>query len=107
MPITIILDNAKYTKYDIVTELDSLLKINLIYLSSYSLNLNLIERLWKFIKNKALNGRYYSTLEPYIESIPKEYKSELDSLLTLKFQELSGNISTKQKVVSIKIIQKM
>ena len=59
VPITIILDNAKYQKCNIVTELASLLKINLIYLRSYSPNLNLIERLWRFIKNKVLNGRYY------------------------------------------------
>ena len=79
MPITIILDNAKYQKCDIVTELDSLLKINLIYLPSYSPNLNLIERLWMFIKNKELNGRYYSTYDQFekaiitcIDSIPKE-----------------------------------
>ena len=69
MPITIILDNAKYQKCDIVTELALLLKINLIYLPSYSPNLNLIERLWKFIKNKVLNGRCYLTYDQFEKAI--------------------------------------
>ena len=77
VPITIILDNAKYQKCDIVTELASLLKINLIYLPSYSPNLNLIERLWMFIKNKGLNGRYYCIITLI--------KSKLNIGLSLKF----------------------
>ena len=65
VPITFILDNAKYQKCDIVTELASLLKINLIYLP----NLNLIKLLWKFVKNKALNGRYYSIYDQFEKAI--------------------------------------
>ena len=69
VPITIILDNAKYQKCDIVTELALLLKINLIYLPSYLPNLNLIERLLSFIKNKALKGKYYSTYDQFEKAI--------------------------------------
>ncbi|HIE02718.1 MAG TPA: hypothetical protein EYP59_20950 [Thiotrichaceae bacterium] len=48
IPITLILDNARYQKCRLVFELANALNIDLLYLPSYSPNLNLIERLWKF-----------------------------------------------------------
>ena len=96
-PITLILDNARYQKCVIVTALAQQLNIELLYLPSYSPNLNLIERLWKFVKKKCLNGRYYATFAEFtvaitncLESLP-EYEDELKTLLNLKFQDLSGN----------------
>ena len=50
--IHIVLDNAKYQKCEIVTSLAKELKIELVYLPTYSPNLNLIERLWKFTKSR-------------------------------------------------------
>jgi transposase len=52
MPITLVLDNARYQKCNIVTALALQLNIELLYLPTYSPNLNLIERLWKFVKKK-------------------------------------------------------
>ena len=48
IPITLVLDNARYQKCKLVQELADSLGIELLYLPSYSPNLNLIERLWKF-----------------------------------------------------------
>jgi transposase len=48
--ITLILDNAKYQKCCIVTVLAQELNIDLLYLPPYSPNLNLIERLWRYVK---------------------------------------------------------
>ena len=48
IPITLILDNARYQKCKLVQELADSLGIELLYLPSYSPNLNLIERLWKY-----------------------------------------------------------
>jgi len=45
-PITLVLDNARYQRNAIVQELAKQLGITLLYLPSYSPNLNLIERLW-------------------------------------------------------------
>jgi len=59
--ITIILYNAAYQRCYLVREYAILLDINLVFLPSYSPNLNLIERLWKFVKKQSLNN-YYSTL---------------------------------------------
>ena len=105
IPITLILDNARYQKCIIVANLAQELNIELLYLPSYSPNLNLIERLWKFVKKKCLNGRYYATFTEFaaaitncLESLP-EYEDEIKTLLNLKFQDLSGN-HFEQKVVN-------
>lgn len=50
--IHVILDNAKYQKCKIVTLLAKHLNIKLVYLPAYSPNLNLIERLWKYVKSE-------------------------------------------------------
>ncbi len=93
-PITLILDNAKYQKCTLVQELAESLHIELLYLPSYSPNLNLIERLWKFVKKKCLYSKYYENFSKFkqaiIDCISQESlnskKAELESLLTLKFQ---------------------
>jgi transposase len=70
------------------------LRIELLFLPSYSPNLNLIERLWKWIKKDCLNCKYYSKFSEFVEAINgalkkienKENKKELDTQLSLKFQ---------------------
>ena len=93
IPITLVLDNARYQKCALVMELAATLNIELLFLPAYSPNLNLIERLWKFVKKKCLYSKYYSDFELFKEAINDclaqthtTYKKELDSLLTLKFQ---------------------
>jgi transposase len=44
------------------------LGINLVFIPPYSPNLNLIERLWKFVKGK-LRSRYYNQFELFQEQI--------------------------------------
>jgi transposase len=76
-----------------VQELAESLGIELLYLPPYSANLNLIERLWKFVKKKCLYAKYYedftqfsSAIVECLEDANVKYKKELDSLLTLRFQ---------------------
>ena len=59
IPITLILDNARYQKCALVFELAQSLNIELLYLTTYFPNLNLIERLWKFVKKQCLYSVYY------------------------------------------------
>ena len=73
------------------------LGIQLIFLPPYSLNL--IERLWKFVKKKTLYGQFYQTAKEFHAAINKtinqiklmECKEELNTLLNLKFQTFSQN----------------
>lgn len=94
--ITIVLDNARYQRCRLVEELAKNLKIELLFLPSYSPNLNIIERVWKFIKKKALNSRYYATFPDFrtaileaVETCNSEWGSEMESLLALNFQTFS------------------
>lgn len=93
IPVTLILDNARYQKCRIVAELAALLDIELLYLPSYSPNLNLIERLWKFVKKECLYSVYYKDFTVFkgaitgcLSQTQTKHKAALDSLLTLRFQ---------------------
>jgi len=61
-PIKLILDNAKYQRCGLVMEYARNLGVELIFLPTYSPNLNLIERLWKFVKSEVLNAAYQMNL---------------------------------------------
>jgi transposase len=93
-PISLILDNAKYQKCELVTKTAYLLGIELLYLPSYSPNLNIIERLWKWLKKDCLYCRYYEKFSFFKKAIDNslekidlnEVHDEIASLLNLKFQ---------------------
>jgi transposase len=92
-PITLVLDNARYQKTALVQELAQQLKIQLLYLPSYSPNLNLIERVWKFVKGQCLRAKYHATYEEFttaidscLQKLGTTYKKQMDSLLTHNFQ---------------------
>lgn len=95
--IYVICDNARYYRSNLVGKFLETSKIQLIFLPSYSPNLNLIERLWKFMKKKVLYNKYYEkfdtfkevTLE-FFENI-QQYNPELDSLLTGNFRLLNAD----------------
>ncbi len=93
LPITIVLDNARYQKCRLVMELAQQLGIELLFLPSYSPNLNLIERLWKLTKKECLNSKYYNNfalfsgaISTFLTTMGRTHKKQLDSLLMLKFQ---------------------
>lgn len=93
VPITLVLDNARYQRCALVQELACKLEIELLFLPAYSPNLNLIERFWKYVKKECLYSKYYDSFALFCSSIHRccetahlEQKSALDSLLTLRFQ---------------------
>jgi transposase len=96
--ITLILDNARYQTCYVVKSAANMLDIKLLYLPPYSPNLNLIERVWKFIRKKSLNCKYYETFDVFklaimdcIEKFSGEYRAELETLLTWTFQTFPSN----------------
>lgn len=97
--IYIICDNARYYRSRLVREFLNTSKIKLLFLPSYSPNLNLIERLWKFMKKKILYNQYYEKFDDFKEATLgffenlNPYKTELASLLTNNFQLLDSTAS--------------
>ena len=104
MPITLVLDNARYQKCNICDRVGfAAARYRLLYLPAYSPNLNLIERLWKFVKKEVLYSKYYANFSDFRNAITDclnqthtTHKKELESLLTLNFQK-----STKCEFVPI------
>jgi transposase len=92
-PITLVMDNARYQHCQLVQNLARELGIELLFLPSYSPNLNLIERLWKFVKKDALNSRHHTNYEDFharidqcLNELSTKHKAALSTLLTPKFQ---------------------
>lgn len=93
IPISLVLDNARYQRCKLVMETAAQLHIELCFLPAYSPNLNLIERLWKFVKKQCLYSTYYADFAPFKAAITlclsqthTTHKVALDTLLTLRFQ---------------------
>ena len=97
--INCVLDNAKYQKSTLIQDyIHYNQNFKLHYLPAYSPNLNLIERIWKFMHKHVTNNDYYQHFESFRYSIISflknvdQYKDELKSLLTFKFQKLNYKI---------------
>ena len=90
--IHIVLDNARYQKCKSVSKSAEDLHINLHYLPSYSPNLNVIERLWRFVKTELRRTAWIDyksfkeNIDLIIDSTAKENKSRMDSLIGEKVQ---------------------
>jgi transposase len=92
-PITLVLDNARYQRCALVQALARSLRIELLFLPSYSPNLNLIERLWKFVKKECLASRplpdyetFTQAIDDCLNSLRTKNKGLMKTLLTLNFQ---------------------
>ena len=93
IPVTIVLDNARYQKCRLVSEFAQIADIELLYLPSYSPHLNLIERLWRFVRKECLYSKYYADFASFKAAIDNclseadgKHKPKLEKLLSLKFQ---------------------
>ena len=92
-PITVVMDNARYQRCRLVLERAGQLGIELLFLPPYSPNLNLIERLWRFVRKECLYSTYYEHFEPFKQAITQclaetrgRHQTALNRLLTLEFQ---------------------
>jgi len=92
-PLSLVLDNARYQRCRLVLDVAAALEIELLFLPPYSPNLNLIERLWKFVKKECLATQYYPSFDTFKAAITTclahtqdTHKDKLATLLTLNFQ---------------------
>ena len=93
VPITLVMDNARYQRCALVQDTAKELGIERLFLPSYSPNLNWIERLWKFVKQEVLNSRHHQDFKKFQEAIdscladmPTKHHGKLATLLTHNFQ---------------------
>ena len=97
LPVSLVLDNARYQRCRAVEELAAQLGIELLFLPPYSPNLNLIERLWKFTKKECLASAYYENfarfkqaIHDFLQTVHQQHHAELNSLLTFNFQRFEN-----------------
>jgi len=95
--IVLILDNAPYNHSFSVSKIAKRLNTELEFLPAYCPNLNLIERLWKFLKKKTKTNNYcekfadfQNTILQFFENI-ETFRDELDSLLTTNFEIIQAS----------------
>ena len=92
--IVVILDNAPYHYSKEVREWVEGRRIRLVFLPTYSPQLNLIERVWKFFKKKVLYNKYYKDLKEFRSASIDffrnigQYDEELTSLLDGGFENI-------------------
>jgi len=88
----IILDNARYHYSKEVKEFLEGRKIKLVFLPSYSPNLNLIERIWKFFKKKVLYNRYHENIDAFRKECINffrnigDYHDEIERIMSGEFE---------------------
>ena len=63
--IYVISDQARYYKNKMLQEKLATSRIKQIFLPAYSPNLNLIERLWKFMRKKAIDTAFCKNFEEF------------------------------------------
>ena len=91
--ITLVMDNARYQRNRKVAEIAESVGIELLYLPTYSPNLNLIERVWRLVKGKCLRNRYHESftlfvgaIDEFPDSLNGKNRPLLKSLVTENFQ---------------------
>lgn len=90
--IALIADNARYYfNGDVVDYINKSKKLELIHLPPYCPNLNLIERVWKFMKRKVLHNKYYASFESFKAAIGDFFQQlpnyeDLEDLISEEFQ---------------------
>jgi transposase len=103
--IRVVLDNARYQHAIAVKSISRKLNIELTYLPPYSSYLNLIERVWKYMRCSKIKDKFQKGKEELVESLEEfskqckedyETRAGLKSILTLKFERLGKYIKLKK-----------
>lgn len=91
--ITLVMDNARYQRNTGVFDCAQRHGIELLFLPTYSPNLNLIERVWRLIKSRTLRNKYFPDfasfrggIDSFLDSLSASNRHLLKSLVTENFQ---------------------
>ena len=98
--VPVICDNARYYKNKALNAWLADKRLVQVFLPPYSPNLNLIERLWKFLRQKIINTAFYRTkgqfktaVLDFFDRLP-EFGPELASRMRLKFHVLDSHTNS-------------
>lgn len=104
--IYVLLDNAPYHHSKDLQAYAQVSRIRLIYLPTYSPNLNIIERLWRFMYKHVLYNRYFESIGEFrrellffFERLTEEFSASLRSLLALNFVVASSKEKRGQVLI--------
>ncbi len=99
-PVYVVCDNARYYKNkDLSTWLTGTRLVQ-VFLPTYSPNLNLIERLWKFLRQKIIDTQFYRTKGAFKTAVLSffnrldEFGPALASLMNLRFHIMDSQITS-------------
>lgn len=92
--IHIILDNAAAHRSKKVIEYLKNSRIRLHYLPPYSPNLNPIERLWKFFREKTLYNRYFEKCEDFFVEVRRFFNEKVHTMEALLRQRINDNFQS-------------
>lgn len=90
-PVYVVCDNSRYYRNRELSQWLVDKPFAQVFLPPYSPNLNLIERLWKFLRQKIINLCFYHTKGAFLQVVLgffdrlDEFGHELAPLLTLNF----------------------
>ena len=95
-PVYVVCDNARYYKNKALTAWLTDKRLVQVFLPPYSPNLNLIERLWKFLRQKIIDTAFYRTkgqfktaVLDFFDRLP-EFGQDFASRMSLKFHVLDS-----------------
>lgn len=104
--IYVVCDNARYYKNKELRAWLADKPICQVFLPPYSPNLNLIERFWKYLRQKIINTTFYRTkgqfrtaVLDFFDRLP-EYGQDLASLLTRKFHIIDAQFTSYISIIS-------
>ncbi len=93
IPLTLVLDNARYQRCRLVQDVAARLGVQLEFLPSYSPNPHLIERVWKFVKKECLSSHFYDNFEAFqttivtcLHDLGTKHRPAMTTLITRNFQ---------------------
>ena len=99
-PVYVVCDNARYYKNKALAAWLVGKRLVQVFLPPYSPNLNLIERFWKFLRQKIINTCFYRTKGAFRDAVLAfltrldEFGPELASLMRLRFHVLDSHMTS-------------